>query len=87
MRWNREVVHESDFAYSVYTAKHGEKRAEIRVLDGGTGDKTYGGDLLLERRISEATRKAPEEWETIVDREWFQTYAQARKVAEEWLTE
>ena len=83
MRWNREVVHESDFAYSVYTAKHGEKRAEIRVLDGGTGDKTYGGDLLLERLVSEK----PEEWEVVVDREWFQTHTQARNVAEDWLNE
>lgn len=79
--WKRETVHEIDFDYSVYTCEINSKRAEIRCLDGGTGSKKYGADLLLEKKISK------KKWETIVDREWFQIFTQARKVAETWLTE
>ena len=79
--WKREVVQEIDFSYSVYTCETENKRAEIRCLDGGTGSKKYGADLLLEKKISK------KKWETIVDREWFQLYTQARKAADEWLSE
>ena len=79
--WERETVHEIDFDYSVYTCEINNKRAEIRCLDGGTGSKKYGADLLLEKKISK------KKWETIVDREWFQTFTQARKAAENWINE
>ena len=81
VEWEQEVVNESDFPYTVYTCEIRNKRAEIRCLDGGTGNRKYGADILLERLVSKKLKR----WEAVVDREWCGSCDEARKIAEEWL--
>ena len=82
VKWKRNVWKETDLEYVYYTYKTDDAYCEIRLY-GNTREGDC--DLLCERRISEDTWQRPGEWETVIDREMFPSFKEAKRKAEGWM--